>query len=134
MPNEFARKVGRRLRQLRLEQGMTLQAVEEKSRGRWPAPRLGSYERADRSIKVETLAELAGFYGSTAIAVLTDSPSWGEGRGTRLGGPRTRTGPSPASAPVSPAGATPPRTRAAAGGGTAPTPGPAAPGRTGAQG
>ena len=63
MPNEFARKVGRRLRQLRLEQGMTLQAVEEKSRGRWKAVVVGSYERGDRSVTVQKLAELAEFYG-----------------------------------------------------------------------
>ena len=37
--------------------------VEEKSQGRWKAVVVGSYERGDRAVTVQRLAELADFYG-----------------------------------------------------------------------
>lgn len=42
--------------------GLSLGDVERKSRGRWKAVVVGSYERADRTVTVTRLSELAGFY------------------------------------------------------------------------
>jgi transcriptional regulator with XRE-family HTH domain len=44
--------------------------VEERSRGRWKAVVVGSYERGDRSVTVQKLAELAGFYGVPPLELL----------------------------------------------------------------
>lgn len=63
MPSEYARKLGARLRAIRAQQGLSLTGVEEKSRGRWKAVVVGSYERGDRGVTVEKLALLAEFYG-----------------------------------------------------------------------
>jgi transcriptional regulator with XRE-family HTH domain len=66
----YAKTVGARLRATRTQQGLSLKAVEEKSRGRWKAVVIGSYERGDRSITVQKLAELAEFYGVPASELL----------------------------------------------------------------
>ena len=63
MPSEYARTLGARLRAIRTQQGLSLTSVEEKSRGRWKAVVVGSYERGDRGVTVEKLALLAEFYG-----------------------------------------------------------------------
>src|SRR5205809_8071589 len=63
MPSEYAKTLGARLRAIRTQQGLSLHGVEEKSRGRWKAVVVGSYERGDRAVTVQRLAELAEFYG-----------------------------------------------------------------------
>src|ERR1700734_4247394 len=63
MPSEYAKTLGARRRAIRPQQGLSLHGVEEKSRGRWKAVVVGSYERGDRSVTVQKLAELAEFYG-----------------------------------------------------------------------
>ena len=63
MPTDYAKTLGARLRAIRTQQGLSLHGVEEKSRGRWKAVVVGSYERGDRSVTVQKLAELAEFYG-----------------------------------------------------------------------
>ena len=63
MPSEYAKSLGARLRAIRTQQGLSLHGVEEKSRGRWKAVVVGSYERGDRAVTVQKLAELAAFYG-----------------------------------------------------------------------
>jgi transcriptional regulator with XRE-family HTH domain len=63
MPSEYAKALGARLRAIRTQQGLSLHGVEEKSRGRWKAVVVGSYERGDRAVTVQKLAELADFYG-----------------------------------------------------------------------
>src|SRR3974390_734803 len=63
MPSEYAKTLGARLRAIRTQQGLSLHGVGEKSRGRWKAVVVGSYERGDRSVTVQKLAELAEFYG-----------------------------------------------------------------------
>lgn len=60
---EYAKALGARLRDVRQREGLSLQRVEEKSRGRWKAVVVGSYERGDRAVTVNKLAELARFYG-----------------------------------------------------------------------
>src|SRR5512139_845438 len=63
MPSDYARALGTRLRAIRTQQGLSLHGVEEKSKGRWKAVVVGSYERGDRAVTVQRLAELADFYG-----------------------------------------------------------------------
>src|ERR1700722_1594567 len=63
MPSEYAKTLGARLRAIRTQQGLSLHGVEEKSRGRWKAGVVGFYERGDRSVPAQKLAELAEFYG-----------------------------------------------------------------------
>lgn len=84
MANDYARQLGARLRAIRQQQGMSLQAVEEKSQGRWKAVVIGSYERGDRAVTVHKLSELAAFYsvpveellpgGSQASPAATEAP------------------------------------------------------------
>ena len=61
MPSEYAKALGARLRAIRTQQGLSLHGVEEKSRGRWKAVVVGSYERGDRAVTVQKLSELAEF-------------------------------------------------------------------------
>lgn len=58
----YARALGQRLRAIRQQQGLSLHGVESKSKGRWKAVVVGSYERGDRAITVQKLSELAAFY------------------------------------------------------------------------
>src|SRR4051794_15745996 len=53
MPSEYAKALGARLRAIRTQQGLSLHGVEEKSRGRWKAVVVGSYERGDRAVTVQ---------------------------------------------------------------------------------
>ena len=63
MSTDYAKALGARLRAIRTQQGLSLHGVEEKSQGRWKAVVVGSYERGDRAVTVQRLAELADFYG-----------------------------------------------------------------------
>ena len=63
MAEDYAKALGARLRAIRVQQGLSLHGVEEKSGGRWKAVVVGSYERGDRAVTVQRLAELADFYG-----------------------------------------------------------------------
>ncbi len=63
MTSDYARALGARLRASRTQQGLSLHGVEKKSKGRWKAVVVGSYERGDRAVTVQKLAELADFYG-----------------------------------------------------------------------
>lgn len=69
---DYARALGARLRAIRTQQGLSLHGVEEKSRGRWKAVVVGSYERGDRAVTVQRLAELAAFYGVPVAELLPD--------------------------------------------------------------
>ncbi|HVQ88746.1 MAG TPA: helix-turn-helix transcriptional regulator, partial [Actinomycetes bacterium] len=60
---DYAKALGARLRAIRQQQGLSLHGVEEKSDNRWKAVVVGSYERGDRAVTVQKLAELADFYG-----------------------------------------------------------------------
>jgi transcriptional regulator with XRE-family HTH domain len=63
MPSDYARSLGAKLRAIRQQQGLSLHGVEQKSKGRWKAVVVGSYERGDRAVTVQKLSELAEFYG-----------------------------------------------------------------------
>jgi len=75
MDSEYAKSLGARLRAIRTQQGLSLHGVEEKSEGRWKAVVVGSYERGDRAVTVQRLAELADFYGVPVGELLPDEES-----------------------------------------------------------
>ena len=70
MADDYEEEVGQRLRAIRNQLGMTLRDVEERSEGRWKAVVVGSYERADRSVSLPKLRELADFYGVDVAELL----------------------------------------------------------------
>jgi transcriptional regulator with XRE-family HTH domain len=72
----YAKALGARLRAIRMQQHLSLHGVERKSGGRWKAVVVGSYERGDRAVSVQRLAELADFYGVPVSDLLPpdDSP------------------------------------------------------------
>ena len=72
---DYAKALGARLRAIRTQQGLSLHGVEEKSRGRWKAVVVGSYERGDRAVTVQRLAELAQFYGIPVAELLPEGVS-----------------------------------------------------------
>ena len=69
---DYAKSLGARLRAIRTQQGLSLHGVEEKSRGRWKAVVVGSYERGDRAVTVQRLSELADFYGVPVSELLPE--------------------------------------------------------------
>jgi len=73
MASDYARALGARLRAIRQQQGLSLHGVEERSLGRWKAVVVGSYERGDRAVTVQKLAELADFYTVPVAELLPDS-------------------------------------------------------------
>lgn len=58
----YAEKVGARLRAVRKQKKLSLQAVEAMSNMEFKASVLGAYERGERSISVPRLQRLAGLY------------------------------------------------------------------------
>lgn len=77
--SNYAKALGVRLREIRHQQGLSLQAVEEKSGRRWKAVVVGSYERGDRAITVQKLADLAAFYGIPVTELLPEARSFRSG-------------------------------------------------------
>ena len=78
----YARKVGERLRALRKQQGLSLQAVEAHSGKEFKASVLGAYERGERSISVPRLQRLARIYNVPVDQLLPRAegdPGWGSG-------------------------------------------------------
>jgi len=62
MPSSYAQRVGERLRAVRKQKRLSLQAVEAASHQEFKASVLGAYERGERSISVPRLQRLADFY------------------------------------------------------------------------
>ena len=73
MASDYARALGAKLRSIRQQQGLSLHGVEEKSHGKWKAVVVGSYERGDRAVTVQKLAEIAEFYGVPILELLPDA-------------------------------------------------------------
>src|SRR3954470_23722553 len=69
---DYAKALGSKLRGIRQQQGLSLHGVEQKSGGRWKAVVVGSYERGDRAVTVQKLAELADFYGVPVAELLPE--------------------------------------------------------------
>ena len=72
---QYRKLLGERLRAARQERGLSLVQVQIQSRGQWNPQTLGSYERGDRAITVERLAELAAFYGVPVTGLFPADPA-----------------------------------------------------------
>lgn len=83
LETDYAHALGTRLRAIRLQQGLSMHAVERESAGSWKAVVIGSYERGDRSISVSRLADLADFYGVPITELLPDAAT-GSARSNEL--------------------------------------------------
>jgi transcriptional regulator with XRE-family HTH domain len=62
MPSAYEQRVGERLRAVRKQKHLSLQAVEAESDHEFKASVLGAYERGERTISVPRLQRLAKFY------------------------------------------------------------------------
>ena len=63
MTESYNQAVGRRLREIRKQKGLSLQDVEAVSGQEFKASVLGAYERGERSLSLPRMQRLAGFYG-----------------------------------------------------------------------
>ena len=77
--HDYARALGERLRNIRMQKGMSLRDVEHASDGVWKAAVVGAYERGDRNVTVPRLYDLAEFYGVPLSEILPDSGPAGPG-------------------------------------------------------
>jgi transcriptional regulator with XRE-family HTH domain len=59
---EIQLTTSQKLRQIRKSKGWSLQDVELKSKGKWKAVVVGSYERSDRAISLKKAIDLMAFY------------------------------------------------------------------------
>ncbi len=79
----YAERVGERLRSVRKQKRLSLQAVEAASRQEFKASVLGAYERGERAISVPRLQRLARFYNVPVDQLLPrdlgPEPSWASG-------------------------------------------------------
>ena len=74
---EYSLQVGNRLREVRKERSLSLQAVESRSDGEFRASVLGAYERGERAISVARLQRLAALYEVSVDFLL---PTHGDAR------------------------------------------------------
>lgn len=81
MTETYNEAVGRRLRSIRKQKGLSLQDVEADSTQEFKASVLGAYERGERSLSLPRLQRLAAFY-----AVPVDQLLPPEGRGSAADG------------------------------------------------
>jgi transcriptional regulator with XRE-family HTH domain len=81
MPQNYAQRVGERLRSVRKQKRLSLQAVEAASQQEFKASVLGAYERGERAISVPRLQRLARFYSVPVDQLLPRDlgldPAWG---------------------------------------------------------
>jgi transcriptional regulator with XRE-family HTH domain len=66
----YVELVGEKLRRLRLDRGMSLQEVCDRSGGSFVVSTLSAYERGKRSLSLERLLELAEIYGLSPTSLL----------------------------------------------------------------
>ena len=82
MPSSYAQRVGERLRAVRKQKRLSLQAVEAESNQEFKASVLGAYERGERSISVPRLQRLARFYNVPVDQLLPrevgPEPTWSQ--------------------------------------------------------
>ncbi len=64
--------IAQRLKHIRHQQHLTLKQVEIKSRGKWKAVVVGSYERGTRSLSIAKAEELCNFYSVPLSALFRD--------------------------------------------------------------
>lgn len=89
MDASYARQVGDRLRKVRKQQRLSLQAVEAASGQEFKASVLGAYERGERAISVPRLQRLSVFYNVPVDQLL---PKQGEGEPGRPDSERAAAG------------------------------------------
>ncbi len=70
----YATLVGEKLRNIRLQKGLSLHQVESASESEFKASVLGAYERGERSISVPRLQRLARFYHVPVDQLLPRDP------------------------------------------------------------
>lgn len=86
----YARAVGARLRAMRKQMRLSLQAVEAMSEQEFKASVLGAYERGERAISVPRLQRLAKLYDVPVDQLLPpdeDATRWGASNGAREAAP-----------------------------------------------
>lgn len=88
MTPAYAQEVGNRLRNIRRQQGLSLQAVEDNSGREFKASVLGAYERGERIISVLRLQRLAALYGVPVDQLLPRTPGAPAAAGGEAGGER----------------------------------------------
>lgn len=91
MPSTYAKRVGERLRAIRLQKGYSLHDVEDASSKEFKASVLGAYERGERSISVPRLQRLAKFYSVPVDQLLPQLENESivlDGHRSQLGGVR----------------------------------------------
>ncbi len=96
MTPAYAEEVGHRLRNIRRQQGLSLQAVEDQSDREFKASVLGAYERGERIISVLRLQRLAALYAVPVDQLLPRSvgaPGGGGGAGDHVPTGRSDAGP-----------------------------------------
>ena len=76
--DDRTRALGARLRSIRNQQGLSLAQVEARSGGVWKAVVVGAYERGDRAVSLQRLADLASFYGVPLADLLPQETSNGD--------------------------------------------------------
>ena len=85
-PSAYEQKVGERLRAVRKQKHLSLQAVEADSNHEFKASVLGAYERGERTISVPRLHRLAKFYNVPVDQLLprdnSSEPAWSSDRPT----------------------------------------------------
>lgn len=74
-PTPYRQLFGKRLREVRVQRGLTLQEVEDRSASEFTASALCAYERGDRSASVARLQRLAQFYRVPVSHLLPASES-----------------------------------------------------------
>src|SRR3954463_12130698 len=84
VPLNYAQRVGERLRAVRKQKHLSLQAVEASSHQEFKASVPGAYERGERAISVPRLQRLARFYNVPVDQLLPadEGPAFGDGIGT----------------------------------------------------
>ncbi|MDQ1395679.1 MAG: hypothetical protein QOG64_938 [Acidimicrobiaceae bacterium] len=82
VPLNYAQRVGERLRAVRKQKHLSLQAVEASSHQEFKASVLGAYERGERAISVPRLQRLARYYNVPVDQLLPrdlgPEPAWGD--------------------------------------------------------
>lgn len=81
MTDSYNEAVGRRLRSIRKQKGLSLQDVEANSEQEFKASVLGAYERGERSLSLPRMQRLASFYG-VPVDQLLPPEGRGPGNGT----------------------------------------------------
>jgi transcriptional regulator with XRE-family HTH domain len=89
-PNDYGLLLGRRLRAIRRQKGLSLLDVEAQSSLEFKASALGAYERGERAISVPRLQRLASFYHVPVDQLLPIEQAADQGDSARRAGRRGR--------------------------------------------